>query len=414
MNILIVADSFFPSQPGGLARVAWDAAKALARRGHSVDLVAADFKSDAASLRESYIEGVTCHLFSRPRFPYWDPRRFTAALAAYSAPVTRVLAAKHFDVIHFHTIFTGHAVLRALRRVSQQAALVYTIHSPVAPEQILTWSQQGIVGLVNQGLGLPIVRGMERTLLARADAAHVLSQFTAGELAKEHPGLRISYHVVPHFFYEAWRRSMPRSEAKSVLGWAADRPALFTVRQLRYRYGIEDAIVAAAPLASAGRCTFHIAGDGPDRGKLERLIDQAGCQDDIKIMGSVPDDTLHLAYQAADLFLLPTRALECFGLISLEAMIHGLPVLATSVGAIPEVVGPVLPGFLTMPGDPVALRAKLADYLDGRLVPPSEQVLCRYVSDNYCEAAVMERYERMYEAARLKRDDRNSAGGRWR
>lgn len=414
MKILIVADNFFPSQPGGLARVAWDTAKSLAKRGHSVDLVAAEFNRVASSPSASNVDGVTCHLFRRPIFAPWNPRRFHAAVTAYTLAVCRALETKQFDVIHFHSIYSGIATLRGLSRVAQPAALVYTVHSPVAQEQTLTWSQQGLLGLLNQSVGLRIVRREERALLTRAHAVHVLSRFTKHELGREHPRLPNNYYLIPHFYYEGWRRHIPRSEAKAKLGWAEDCPTLFTVRQLRYRYGIEDAILAVAPLASAGRCRFYIAGEGPDRGKLERLIDENSVRGSITLMGTIPDQTLHLAYQAADLFLLPTRALECFGLISLEAMIHGLPVLATSAGAIPEVVGPVLPGFLTPPGDPAAFRAKLTDYLEGRLVPPSEQLLCRYVSANYSEAAVMEQYEKMYEDARLKVGGPSSTGRRQR
>ncbi|MCE2725696.1 MAG: glycosyltransferase family 4 protein [Planctomycetaceae bacterium] len=400
MKILVVADYFFPCQPGGLARVAWDVAQALARRGHDVELVAAGAGDSAASTTTTVVEGVLCHLFRRPLFANWDPRRLTAAVAAYAGQVSRALAGKQFDVIHFHSIFTGAAVLRAMKQAPQRAALVYTVHSPVVQEQRLTWSQQGLVGFVNQAVGIPVARRMERRLLACAHATHVLSRFTANELAREHPQVRFPCQLIPHFFYGEWRRRLTRAEARSRLGWPSNRPALFTVRQLRHRYGIDDAITAVAPLAAAGRCTFHIAGDGPNMGKLRTQIDDSGCRESITLMGRLPDDTLQVGYQAADLFLLPTRALECFGLISLEAMSFGLPVLGTNVGAIPEVIGPVLPGFLSPPGDPEAFRAKITDYLDGRIIPPAEEVIRGHVTANYSELAVMTQYELLYERAR--------------
>lgn len=411
MKILIVADNFFPSQPGGLARVAWDAAKALARRGHEVELIAAAPGGNGVTLRNQLEEGVSCHLFSRPRFATWDPRRMNAAVAAYAENVGRVLAVKQFDIIHFHSIFTGAAVLRAIRQEPQRSALVYTVHSPVVQEQRLTWSQQGLVGLVNQAIGIPVVRQMERRLLASAHATHVLSQFTADELAREHPRLRFPCHLIPHFYYGDWERRLTRAEARSRLGWTPNRPALFTVRQLRYRYGIEDAIAAVSPLAAVGRCMFHIAGDGPDMDRLRKRIDDSGCRESITLMGRLPDHQLQVAYQAADLFLLPTRALECFGLISVEAMSFGLPVLGTSVGAIPEVIGQVLPGFLAPPGDPEALRAKINDYLEGRLVAPSAENIRGHVTANYSESAVMTQYELLYEQARENKGRATSGRG---
>jgi glycosyltransferase involved in cell wall biosynthesis len=187
---------------------------------------------------------------------------------------------------------------------------------------------------------------------------------------------------------------------------------LFTVRQLRYRYGIEDAITAVAPLAAAGRCTFHIAGDGPELDKLRKQIDDSGCQGSIELMGLLPDEQLQVAYQAADLFLLPTRALECFGLISLEAMSFGLPVLGTTVGAIPEVIGPILPGFHSPPGAPEAFRAKVTDYLEGRLVPPPERAIRDYVRVNYSESTVMAQYDLLYAQARINKNGHRSGPGR--
>lgn len=397
MKVLIVADRFFPIDPGGLARVAWDVAKALARRGHSVDLVAAESSVDQSAGETQAVDGVTVHLFGRPTFPAWHPHRMSVPIALFTESIRRLLAAKAFDIVHYHSIFTGAAVERATRHLAASPGLAYTVHSPVAQEQVLTWSRQGVVGLVNQAIGLPIVRRMERSLLGRAQATHVLSRFTADELAKEHPRLSLRCTLIPHFAYPDWGRQMSRTEARERLGWPTAGKKLFTVRQLRYRYGIDDAIRAVAPLAAAGRCTLYIGGDGPDRTQLQSLIDRVGCHDSIRLLGRLSDEHLRLAYQAADLFLLPTRALECFGLISLEAMVHGLPVLGTTVGAIPEVIAPIMPEFLAPPSDPPSYGAKIEAFLDGRLAPLPEDRILAYVQQSYSEAVVMGKYERMYE-----------------
>jgi glycosyltransferase involved in cell wall biosynthesis len=414
LNILIVADRFFPTDPGGLARVAWDVAKALARRGHSVYFVAAESGPSKFEAFTAEVDGVHVHRFWRPLYPAWHPQRMSVPIGLYASAVKAILAEKQFDVVHFHSIFTGAAVMKACRGIAARPAVVYTVHSPVAQEQQLTWSRQGLIGLVNGMVGLPIVRRMERRQITFADETHVLSQFTAGELSKEHPGLTVDYRIIPHFVYDGWTRRLSRQDARSRLGWPLDIPCLFTVRQLRYRYGIDDAIEAVAPLASARRCCLFVAGAGPDRAHLQGLIDSRGCGDSIKLLGRVEDATLQVAYQAADLFLLPTRHLECFGLISLEAMSHGLPVLGTKVGAIPEVIGPILPGFLTPPSDPVAFRGKIEDFLSGRLSVPPEEEICRSVRASYAEDAVIGRYTEMYEDAIAKRTTvrRNATLGR--
>jgi glycosyltransferase involved in cell wall biosynthesis len=396
VNVLIVADRFFPSDPGGLARVAWDAAEALARRGHDVAFVAAESGPGATPPATSIVEGVTVHRFVRPVYPAWHPQRASVPIKLYAQAVKQALAGARFDAVHFHSIFTGMAVLQAIGGQAKRPRLVYTIHSPVAQEQHLTWSRQGLIGVFNSAVGMPIVRRMEQQLIAAADVVHVLSEFTTAQLRSEHPRLSKRYRVIPHFVYGDWRRILSRDEARRRLGWQVATPSLFTVRQLRYRYGIEDAVAAVAPLAREGRCTLHIAGDGPDREKLESQVDSLGCHESIQLLGRISDDTLRLAYQAADLFLLPTRHLECFGLISLEAMSHGLPVLGTTVGAIPEVIGPVLPNFLVPPQNPEALRKKIAAFLAGRLAPASAREITEYVAGKYGEETIINQYEQMY------------------
>lgn len=411
MKILIVADRFFPSEPGGLARVAWDVAEALADRGHMVDFVAAESGPEKFEAITTVVGGVTVHRFWRPRFPAWHPHRLSVPISLYTEAVRNVVRETRFDAIHFHSIFTGMAVKRAVRQMPVRPRIVYTVHSPVAQEQHLTWSQQGLLGVVNDLIGTPIVRRMEGNLISFADETHVLSQFTARELRKEHPRLPGNYRVIPHFVYDGWVRAMPREEARRQLQWPRDIPCLFTVRQLRYRYGLDTAIEAVAPMASTGRCHLYIAGEGPDRAKLQKLIDSLGCQPTIKLMGRIDDETLRCAYQGADLFVLPTRHLECFGLISLEAMSYGLPVLGTNVGAIPEVTGPILPEFVIPPGDPVALRNKIDLFLEGRMNTPSETNISAHVRANYAAGRVIGEYEAMYSGGR-KREPSPRAGAR--
>lgn len=398
VRILVVADWFFPSVPGGLARVAWDVARCLARRGHHVELIAAESVEVLPARVEEVHEGVVVHRFPRPRFPFWDPRRGQRQIGLFREAVARVLP-RGFDVVHYHSIFTGMAVLDAVAGRARRPALAYTIHSPIVPEQRLAWAQQGLAGLVNRALGTPLMRGMERRLLDAADVRHTLSRFTTTELAREHPRRRYRFHVIPHWVAPGWRRSLSREEARRRLGWAADVPTFFTVRQLRPRYGIPDAVEAVAPLARAGRCGFRIAGAGPLTSALESRIRDLGVVDRVQLLGRVSDADLQLAYQAADLFLLPTRQLECFGLIILESLGYGLPVLGTAVGAIPETLGPLLPEFLVPPADVPALRAKLESFLDGRLACPPGPALAEQVHRDFGEEVVAGQYERFYADA---------------
>jgi len=75
-----------------------------------------------------------------------------------------------------------------------------------------------------------------------------------------------------------------------------------------------------------------IGGKGPLRGELEERIADYGLSNKVRLLGFIPDHELVSYYQAADLFVVPSQALEGFGLITVEALASGLPVMATPVG----------------------------------------------------------------------------------
>ncbi len=98
-------------------------------------------------------------------------------------------------------------------------------------------------------------------------------------------------------------------------------------------------------------------------------------------MGRISDRDLSLAYQAADVFLLPTRDLECFGLIILEALSYGCPLIATDAGALPEILGSMVGNAIVPAGDVGRLAEKLGAMIDGRLAfPESRQLMDAVVS----------------------------------
>ncbi|HNP88183.1 MAG TPA: glycosyltransferase family 4 protein, partial [Kouleothrix sp.] len=105
-----------------------------------------------------------------------------------------------------------------------------------------------------------------------------------------------------------------------------------------------------------------IVGDGPEHGALLALAAQLGLGDSVRFTGALPDDELMRMYRRADVFCLPSVQ-EGFGIVFLEAMASGLPVVATSAAAIPEVVPQRQSGMLVPPGDINALVAALIELL---------------------------------------------------
>ena len=105
-----------------------------------------------------------------------------------------------------------------------------------------------------------------------------------------------------------------------------------------------------------------IAGDGPEHMPLRALAQGLGLGAAVRFTGALPDDQLARLYRQADLFCLPSVQ-EGFGIVLLEAMACGLPVVATSAAAIPEVVPQRQAGTLVPPGDQAALAQALIELL---------------------------------------------------
>jgi glycosyltransferase involved in cell wall biosynthesis len=395
MRIVTVTDTFFPDAPGGLARVAWDVAKAMARRGHEVRLLAGDRTVQERSFgtREETIDGVLVVRYPKPPMRRLDPFRDSKQIFDASSALSALLLRAPCDVAHCHSIFTAHAAMRAASGIP----MVLTVHSPSIQELVYNWSQGGVIGSLTSLVGPVRVRYLEKRAITWAKHRHALSQFTVEQMRKEYPSSQSDYAVIPHWADPAWFRSITKAEARSRLGWPLDTPIIFTLRQLRRRYGIDTAIEAIAPLTAAGRCHFFIAGEGQEREKLFSLTRCLNTADRIRLLGRISDENLRLAYQAADMFVLPTRTLECFGLIILEALACGLPVIGTRVGAIPENLEPILPNCIVPPDDPAALRRKVTEFLDGTLPIPPVERLVEYVSHGFGESDIVGRYERLFE-----------------
>jgi glycosyltransferase involved in cell wall biosynthesis len=122
--------------------------------------------------------------------------------------------------------------------------------------------------------------------------------------------------------------------------WGMEGPSFVTVRNLVARTGVDLLVDAFARVRAAhSDAGLWIGGAGPMEGAIAARVRDLGMRDAVRLLGFVPDADLADLYRAADCFVLPTRFLEGFGLVTLEALGCGTPVVATPVGANPETVG---------------------------------------------------------------------------
>jgi D-inositol-3-phosphate glycosyltransferase len=150
------------------------------------------------------------------------------------------------------------------------------------------------------------------------------------------------------------------------LGWAAGEKVALFAGNLIERKGVDVLVEAFALLHAAGACgRLVIAGDGPLRDLLVLQASALGVAGDVEFLGAVKADRLAGLMAAADVFVLPSRE-EPLGVVLLEAMACGTPVVASRVGGIPEIVREGC-GVLVEPDDAIALSDGIGRVLaDGK------------------------------------------------
>jgi glycogen(starch) synthase len=158
----------------------------------------------------------------------------------------------------------------------------------------------------------------------------------------------------------------PAVRARLVQRWPGLHPETrllrgISVGRLEANKGFEYLLraMAALPAFVLSNITWLLIGEGSLRRQLEKLASELGIAEYVIFTGQVSDEELHALYSLSNLFVHPTLY-EGSSLVTLEAMAHGLPVVASAVGGIPDKVVEGRTGFLVSPGDQAALAARIA------------------------------------------------------
>jgi glycosyltransferase involved in cell wall biosynthesis len=120
--------------------------------------------------------------------------------------------------------------------------------------------------------------------------------------------------------------------------------------------GLENLILAMkGAAAKRGDILLTVGGEGPLAEKLQNMAREVGVGDFVRFTGFIPERELPSYYQMADLFILPTKDLEGFGMVTVEALASGLPVLGTPVGGTREILAHLGPEFLFADSTPASM-----------------------------------------------------------
>lgn len=344
-------------RPGGLDRYRLGLEAALGQRGHKVKNVVLESAVDSYGLRR---------------------------LASIRKIVRLKAGSELYDIVACHFALTGWGLGKA---VARGAPWVVHFHGP--------WAQEGRAEGGSYSASV-VKRLVEHGVYAKAKRLLVLSRAFGDFLVRRYRVPESRVHVVPAGVDHLRFTLGDRSEARRVLGLPQDRFIVLSVRRLVRRMGL-NRIIEAAKQDREGDVLWLIAGGGALEHDLRSRVAEAGLNDRVKILGRVSEETLPILYRAADLFVLPSMALEGFGLIILEALSSGVPVIGTRVGGIPEVLEPYsADSLLSATPTSEEIWDRVKQVRDGKVRLPVQEEAREFVLKRYTWEIAAQAVEREY------------------
>ena len=370
---------------GGAERVLYEECTRLARRGHTVKVLTRKLPRHESDVES--INGVEEHRYSfqEKLFP---PILFTSIMSDCRKAFRSLEENFSFDIINFHQPFSALGVRYSIR--SPKVPMVYTCHSLSFEEYISRSSFPGNpVNSILHHLQVSARKSIEQAILKRSDSIVTLSEYTRKKLQRTYGLAPSKVSVIPGGVdLERFRPSTEKAKIRTRLGLPEDKFILFTVRNLVPRMGLENLISAFEILQSGrGDLLLVIGGEGPLERALREKARTCGIEDFVRFAGYIPDEELPSYYQMADLFILPTAELEGFGLVTVEALASGLPVLGTPVGGTREVLNELGSDYLFDDSSSQSIATGILNALDGwatnQAAYENVSETCRKVAEQY-------------------------------
>jgi N-acetyl-alpha-D-glucosaminyl L-malate synthase BshA len=357
---------------GGSGVVATELGQELAARGHDIHFI-----SYAPPIRMNANDPhIHFHEVEVASYPLFDHPPYTLALAT---KMLEVFEAESLDVLHVHYAIP-HSVSAMLARsmaAPRRLPFVTTLHGT---DITLVGSNRSY---------LPITKFS----IEKSDGVTAISDYLLKQTLKDFD-IKRPIEVIPNFVNCDLYTRIPNEEQRAK--WAPNgEPIIMHLSNFRPVKRITDAVEIFAIVRAKMPAKLVLIGDGPERGAAEYLVRKKRLQKDVFFLGK--QNSVYEKLSSADLFLLPSE-LESFGLAALEAMACEVPVVATNVGGIPEVVTHGVDGYLVEPGDVKSAGQYALDILSRADRGREMGHLARQnAKSRFCANDVIPRYERYYE-----------------
>jgi len=356
---------------GGSGVVATELGKHLAERGHSVAFI-----SYANPLRLGELPPRVCY-HEVDQDSHVLLKQFPHSLTL-TAKMVEVARTHKLQVMHVHYAIPFAAAAINARQIAAELGL-----------KVVTTLHGTDITLVGSS---PSFKPVTQWSIEQSDAVTAVSRYLRDETYRQLP-VNKEIEVV-HNFIDPDRHDV-RIPSCIPEKTSERQVTLMHISNFRPLKRTDDVVRIFSRVRETLDARLVLVGDGPEYGRTRELVEKLGLADHVRYVGVVDGVAPLLA--AADVLLLPSET-ESFGLVALEAMASGVPVVASDVGGLPEVVEHGVTGYLAPVGDVDAMAGYcvrlLADSEDGRKVGEAAR---RRASEKFDYRSIIPQYERIYE-----------------
>jgi len=334
MKIAFLIGLFPPKWTAGTETVTYNIAQHLVKRGHEVHVITS---LDEGTDKKSTENGIYVHRI------FWPNIRFIGMIA-FSLKTLFIIKRIGAQILHIQGVSTGLGGFLAKK---------------ILKKPYVIWGQgDDVYSFWTFKL---VQKPLSKMILNNANGVLALTEYMKTEMSKS---TKKSIDVIPNGINLAMFENLQKGSTYQRLTKKEGQNTIIFVGRLHQVKGIKYLIEAMDLVRQKRRDTrLILVGDGPEKANLAQLVEDRKLERYVTFVGKVSNEKIPEYMIVSDIFVLPSLS-EGFGIVILEAMASGLPVIATKVRGIPEIVKEGVNGLLVEPKSPRDLAEKISIFLD--------------------------------------------------